>query len=325
MKTQADILLVTVTKVESLAVLEAFEKHTGQKPRLEPRGDKTYHDLGTVNGARVSLVLSEMGAGGLGGAQQTVTKAIAELRPAAVVMVGIAFGMDERKQAIGDILVSENLRLYELQRVGTKRGEPDIILRGDRPHCSPRLLDAFRNGDLHWQGARVRFGCVLTGEKLVDNLDFRQRLHAIEPEAIGGEMEGAGLYTACQDAKVDWLLVKAICDWADGKKEVDRQQRQELAARNAAEFVAHVLKTVPLNLRRGGESPPPQDPGERTISQSGAGAVAAGRDNIVAGQGGVAVGGDVIVTTTRDIRRRESKTSKLDGPGEMRRSSASAS
>ena len=58
MNTQANVLLVTVTKVESLAVLAAFEQHTGQKARLEPRGDKTYHELGTVNGNRVWLVLS---------------------------------------------------------------------------------------------------------------------------------------------------------------------------------------------------------------------------------------------------------------------------
>jgi len=51
-------------------------------------------------------------------------------------MVGIAFGMHEDKQAIGDILVSENLRRYELQRVGTKRRQAKIILRGDGLHGS---------------------------------------------------------------------------------------------------------------------------------------------------------------------------------------------
>ncbi len=51
-------------------------------------------------------------------------------------------------------------------------------------------------------------------------------------------MEGAGLYVAAHDAKVDWILVKAICDWADGNKD---DTAQALAARNAAEFVLHVL------------------------------------------------------------------------------------
>jgi nucleoside phosphorylase len=67
----------------------------------------------------------------------------------------------------------------------------------------------------------------------------RDWLLKIEPEAIGGEMEGAGLYAAARDAKVDWILVKAICDWADGTKNNDAQPQ---AARNAAQFVLHVLQ-----------------------------------------------------------------------------------
>lgn len=269
----ANLLLVTVTKVESQAVLAAFKQHTGQYPRIESRGDRAYQELGVVNGRRVWLAMSEMGAGGLGGALQAVTKAIEALHPDAVIMVGIAFGVDETWQAIGDILVSENLRLYDLQRVGTKQRRAfEIILRGDRPHGSPRLLNACKTADLHWSGAKVRFGCVLTGDKLVDNLDFRAQLRAFEPEAIGGEMEGAGLYAACHDKQVHWLLVKAICDWADGNKEVDRAARQQLAAANAAAFVLHTLKTVPLTGPVSSTGPrasePVQEPPNPSPSQS---------------------------------------------------------
>jgi hypothetical protein len=38
---------------------------------------------------------------------------------------------------------------------------------------------------------------------------------------------------------VDWILVKAICDWANGNK---NDKAQPLAARNAAQFVLHVLQ-----------------------------------------------------------------------------------
>jgi nucleoside phosphorylase len=296
-KAQADLLLVTVTQEESLAVLAAFNGHTGKKARPEARGDKVYHDLGIINGTRAWLVLSGMGAGGLGGAQQTVAKAIAELRPAAVVMVGIAFGMDETKQAIGDILVSASLRLYELQRVGSAKGKLKIVLRGSRPDASSRLLDASKNADLHWQGAKVHFGCVLTGEKLVDNRDFREELRRYEIEAIGGEMEGGGLYTACQDAKVDWLLVKAICDWADGHKSENKAKRQALAARNAAEFVLQLLKTVSFKPNGDGPGEQKQDDLQRAVYQTGTGGLSVGHKNVVAGQGGVAIGGDLIIST----------------------------
>lgn len=54
-------------------------------------------------------------------------------------------------------------------------------------------------------------------------------------------MEGGGLYAASQQSKVDWILVKAICDWADGKKEVGRKKKQRIAAENASGFVFEML------------------------------------------------------------------------------------
>jgi hypothetical protein len=83
---------------------------------------------------------------------------------------------------------------------------------------------------------------LLSGDKLVDRQDFRDQLCALEPEAIGGEMEGAGLYAVAKREKVDWILVKAICDYADGNKAQDKDKRQQTAARNAARFVFHVLR-----------------------------------------------------------------------------------
>ena len=54
-------------------------------------------------------------------------------------------------------------------------------------------------------------------------------------------MEAAGLYAACAEADVDWVVVKAICDWADGKKQLNKEQRQKTAADNAARFVLHAI------------------------------------------------------------------------------------
>ena len=244
MTRQADVLIVTATPVESKAVIAAFKELTGQTNPPVPIGGRTYRDLGVVGDTQVFLALTEMGSGGLGASQQAVQKGIEALRPGAVLLVGIAFGVDEKKQRIGDILISQQLQLYDLQR----SGKGQIVLRGDKPHASARLIDHFRHADLDWDGskARIEFGLILSGEKLVDNLDYREQLQRLVPEAIGGEMEGAGLYVACQDAKVDWIVVKAICDWADGNKKRNKTARQQLAARNAAAFVVHALQQAPL-------------------------------------------------------------------------------
>lgn len=253
----ADVLIVTVTDVESRAVMNVFREATGNKPTSQPIGDRIYLDLSEVNGGRVFMALSGMGTGGVGGSQEGVRKGIEALSPSAVIMVGIAFGINEQKQAIGDVLVSERLMLYDLQRAGTdKEGNLKVIPRGDRPHASPWLIDRLRVANLSWDEskAQVRFGLILSGDKLADNTDFRGQLLEFEPEAIGGEMEGAGLYVACQNSKVDWILVKAICDWADGQKATDKDARQQLAAHNAAAFVLHALQQAPL--KRVGEPYP---------------------------------------------------------------------
>ena len=251
---ETDILIVTVTKVESQAVIKVFEECTGNKPEPKSIDDRVYFDLGVVNNTKVCLTQSEMGSSGLDASLLTVTKGIESLSPKAVIMVGIAFGINEKKQNIGDILVSKQLRLYDLQRMGTKDGKAKIILRGDKPSASPMLVNLFKSFDLVWQGAKVSFDVILSGEKLVDNIDFRSQLCEFEEEAIGGEMEGAGLYVACQDKKVDWILVKSICDWSDGNKAEDKKSRQEKAAHNSAQFVLEALNFTNIDWGKGGDN-----------------------------------------------------------------------
>lgn len=237
--TKADVLLVTVAEVEARAVLTLFPKS-----KLYHIGDQSYHDLGMIGEARVFMVQSEMGAGGQSGSILTIQEGIAALQPSAVIMVGIAFGVNENKQYIGDILVSRQIMDYDLQRIGTdNHGKLIIIPRGDRPSASPRMLSKFRAAANYWETPpKVKFGLVLSGAKLVDNQDFRDQLLKFETEAIGGEMEGGGLYAAAQRKKVDWLLVKAICDWGDGHKKQDEDQRQKESAENAARFTLYVIE-----------------------------------------------------------------------------------
>lgn len=242
---QAEVLLITVTPGETRAVFDALQAQTGRQPIPRYQGDKTYYDLGAIGGARVWLVRSQMGATTPGGAFATAYTAIATVRPSAIIMVGIAFGIDQAKQQIGDVLVAKQLFSYEPQRVGTLPGSEEevVIPRGDRATTSTRLLDRCEDGALSWPGnqARVQFGLILSGEKLIDHAPTVAKLRAQEREAIGGEMEGSGLYVAATQHKIDWILIKAICDWADGRKGEDKEARQALAAHNAASFVLHVL------------------------------------------------------------------------------------
>jgi nucleoside phosphorylase len=68
-------------------------------------------------------------------------------------------------------------------------------------------------------------------------------LLGLAEEAIGGEMEAAGVWASADLRKRDWGVVKSICDWGDGHKGDHKEEHQALAARHAAEFVAHAARS----------------------------------------------------------------------------------
>jgi nucleoside phosphorylase len=241
------VLIVTATKVEAEEVLAQFCQASGAEGESCFIGRKTYCALGEVGGVELYMVQSEMGSGTPGGSAITVSKAINDISPIAVILVGICFGSKDKGQKLGHILVSKQLHSYEPQKVTSKRW----ISLGDTVTASEDLLDKFRHGDLKFKGVRRHFGLMLSGEKLIKDLRFRQRALKEKPQAIGGEMEGAGFYVAARDAGVHWIIVKAICDWADEKKD-DKWQRK--AARNAAAFTLHVIQQGGMtHLRHSGK------------------------------------------------------------------------
>lgn len=92
--------------------------------------------------------------------------------------------------------------LHDLARQGKS-----IKQRGDKPHASPWLINYFKVIKAAWDRAEVHFGLLLTGEKLIDDIDYRNQLLKMEYEAIGGEMEGSGLYVTCLEYKIDWIVL----------------------------------------------------------------------------------------------------------------------
>jgi len=228
------IVLLTVNEHETRAVLDTFVGSSAI-PKQTPIAGVTYNELGEHGGISIVHTIAEMGSGGVGSSQQRTLQAIDAWHPAAVVAVGIAFGMDEDKQRMGDVLVSTQIQDYELARVNSNG---TLTLRGEKPRASDALYNRLRQSDtaqkrLLADWPKVRFGLVLSGQKLVDNIDYRNSLRALQTEAIGGEMEATGLYVSATMRKTDWIVVKAICDWGHNKSLGDKDALQWSAAQNA--------------------------------------------------------------------------------------------
>lgn len=236
------LLLVTATEVETDAVLSAFEID-GDSLQERVGQHTVSYDLGIHSGAAIALVqCSEMGASKQGGSQATVNECAELWRPSWIVCVGICFGMGARGQRIGDIVISGAVQPYESVKVSTGSDLSEHVENRNPLLQASRALVTRLSCRPVVAGRRVAVGVMLSGDKLIDNRDFRQRLAGQFPLAIAGEMEGEGVANAAEMSKIDWVLVKALCDWADGTKGVKKQARQQMAAAAAAELVAHAVR-----------------------------------------------------------------------------------
>jgi len=236
--------LFVATDAERQATLKRMRPPKGRKSVFQVFvGSNTYY-VGRFGVIDAVLCMTAMGSSGRDSSTMVASEFIDEWQLLAVVMVGIAFGKDAEKQAIGNVLISDRVIQYEAQRVS---GENSID-RGNEPLAGTTLLNRFRNV-IGWRftcpngdECGMQVGAILSGEKLVDDLEFKTELFKRYPTAIGGEMEGAGLASAAdRKKKCEWIVVKAICDWADGTK---TKEHQEFAAASAVSLVEHVFNQV---------------------------------------------------------------------------------
>ncbi|WP_444464198.1 5'-methylthioadenosine/S-adenosylhomocysteine nucleosidase family protein [Rhodobacter capsulatus] len=123
---------------------------------------------------------------------------------------------DVGKQALGDVVFSSHVQDYETVRLGK-----EIRPRGEKIPSGQALLQAARiaRDETDRSNFRIDEGLFLSGQKLVDYKDFVCDLRTHFPEALAGEMEGNAVAVACHNAGVQWIVVKAICDWGMDKED----------------------------------------------------------------------------------------------------------
>jgi len=236
---QPKLAIVVATEVELRQVLRVMTHLPKRRKLWKVTHDCDTYFLGHFGAFESVVMLSGMGTQGAAGATLSIDSLIREWEPIAVLLLGIAFGVNRRKQLPADVIVAEYLIPYEHQRVGDK-----ITFRNPVPPSSPALVNRFRHS-LEWDFRRPddskcskHIGHVLSGDKLIDNIEFRNSLLDQYPNALGGEMEGSGLWSAAQRGNKHWILAKGVCDWADGRK---HDHYHQMAAASTVSLSLHVF------------------------------------------------------------------------------------
>lgn len=249
-KMKIPVLVITVTDKETTAFMKKFTYLNGEKTYYIAN-NQTY-SIGYLGKYMVAHIRSNMGAGRADGALLTTYDGIDDINPTIILMVGIAFGVDSNCQKIGDVLVSEKVFPYELVKIATKDDEQFMINRNLAVEPDQDIVNIFKNFEL--DGYSVFSGTILSGEKLVDNIDYRNSLIKLSNDSkiIGGEMESCGVAHASKRVGLSkWIIVKSICDFGDGNKSVDKDKNQDIASLNAMEYCCKIFESDILKSNLG--------------------------------------------------------------------------
>ena len=184
--------------------------------------------------------------------------AIHRWQPRFVLLVGIAGGVSAQGVALGDVLVSDQIVDYELQKLLPDGPE----VRYEVHRADQRLLDAAANfADPGWPALdmprRPRKGQptlwrgpIATGDK-VDAAGVLNRYRGAWPKLIGIEIEAGGAADASFQSALrpGFFMIRGVSDLADSHKDSSSVGRwRKYACAVAAGYAVALLRSGPVPL-----------------------------------------------------------------------------
>jgi nucleoside phosphorylase len=204
---ECDTLLFIATSEEEKQT-QAIAKELGIELHKGKYDGVTFFNLGTVGFTRLVAVKMEMGSLEYYGSAANGFRFMTCTGATGIVQVGMAFGVNDEAQIVGDVLVSSSIVPYDkrhVQNAPPGSGKPYIVDYSDavRKIASQSLLDMFSRGaDAPEGGYRVFFGSILSGAARISSRTFRDELVRGVPggndEIIGREMEAVGLLSVSE-------------------------------------------------------------------------------------------------------------------------------
>ena len=223
------VLLVTVNLDESLATRSYLQPLNGHANvyRYSQRGQQSnvVYYIGKYGACPAAIrdVLPDE----LHDSTSTVPMMAEQCFPylSAIISVGVACGI-KGEVKLFDVLVSSEVINYEATMDKTpsysQNAEPIVVLS---QLCKlftyliqwPNELIIKRLNDNGKQIPNVKSGVILSGPYLLDDPAMKSLVRNFANGVIGIEMGGANLFSGKQEIIARTIIVKAVCDFGDGK------------------------------------------------------------------------------------------------------------
>lgn len=253
-----DVLVLTALEVELAAAKQAFGIAEDAEHTTTANGLHVWKaPVSKRGGKAVSCVVACFAGAGNVDAASVTTMLLGELRPAKVIMLGIAAGLRD-KCALGEVVLAERIVAYEgaaLLESGKVEARPEITrlnmrVRQDissylsnRATLESRLKNSYEALGIKFpdeveagpvaKGLMPKTATVASGEKLLRDPERFLGMRELHGKCEIAEMEGAGLFASCANFGTPVLMVRGISDFGDSKKD----NRFHLLAAKAAAAV----------------------------------------------------------------------------------------
>lgn len=195
---------------------------------------------GTLQGKNV--VVAKCGVGKVHAAVCTQTM-ILKYKPDAIINTGVAGSLNSDLD-IADLVISDNVVQHDFDT--SAFGDPLGLISGlnlvNIP-CNKELVQKIKKCADTIEGTNAIVGTIASGDQFICSQDKKNYI-VKNFNALCAEMEGAAIGHVCYLNNVDFCIVRAISDKADGSAHMDFPTFTLIAAKKSTQLINTFLKNL---------------------------------------------------------------------------------
>lgn len=226
--------IIGAMDVEVAELIESMENI-----KKETISSVVYYE-GTLQGKNV--VVAKCGVGKVHAAVCAQTM-ILKFNPNAIINTGVAGSLNSELD-IADLVISDNVVQHDMDTSGL--GDPVGLISGvnliNIP-CSSNLVEKIEKSAKTIENTNVIVGTIASGDQFICNQDKKEYI-VNHFDALCAEMEGAAIGHVCYLNNIDFCIVRAISDKADGSAHMDFPEFTKIAAKKSTQLINTFLRML---------------------------------------------------------------------------------
>lgn len=195
---------------------------------------------GKIHGKDV--VVAKCGVGKVHAAVCAQTMII-KYSPNLIINTGVAGSLNS-KLDIADLVISDFVVEHDMDTSGL--GDPLGLISGldiIKIPVASHIVDKIKTAASLIENTNIFIGTIATGDQFICSVEKKD--HIVNNfDALCAEMEGAAIGHVCYINHVDFCIVRAMSDKADGSAHMDFPSFVKVAAKKSTELIHNYLKSL---------------------------------------------------------------------------------